>query len=372
MKIRTLHINAEKNWGGGEAQVKYLLNYLRLQGHETALACRRNSAIHTLSKKEGYVVFPLEMRNGFDISSILKLKKIMQSYKPDIVHMHTSRAHLLGTLALLLIRHKPIQLVTRRMDYPIKQAAVMRFFYTCMDRVIAISPGVKTALMQSGLPEEKIELIYSGVDLEKFNNPPDRISVRKKYALPYNPPIIAIVATMPERKGHIYLLNAMPDILKEFPQTILLVVGDGRRRPQLEELSNQLNLGSNVNFMGWVKNTAELYYGLDLLVMPSLAEGLGVSILEGLAAGLPVVGTKVGGIPDVIQDGKTGYLIPPKDSRAISDMVIKVLRDLPHAQDIGKAGRALVEEKFSALSMSKGNEALYIRLLTEKGIISDK
>jgi len=212
MKARTLHINAEKNWGGGEAQVTYLTEYLDQQGHKVAIACRQNSIIQNVCENKGYEIFPVPMRNGVDIASVMTLRKIILSYKPDVVHMHTSRAHLLGTMALQLLPRGPIKLVTRRMDYPIKQARLMRYFYTCMDKVIAISPGVKRALVQSGLPEKKIELIYSGVDLEKFKTPFDRASVRVKYHLPVDAPVIAVVATMPERKGHTYLINAMPEV----------------------------------------------------------------------------------------------------------------------------------------------------------------
>ncbi len=119
--------------------------------------------------------------------------------------------------------------------------------------------------------------------------------------------------------------------------------------------------------MGWDENPIELYYGIDLLVMPSLAEGLGVSILEAMAAGLPVVGTHVGGIPDIIKDGKTGYLVAPKNSQAISQGIKSILKNLNKARAMGKTGQTLVHRQFSAQAMSKANESLYLRLMAEKG-----
>lgn len=366
--MKILHIDSEKGWSGGQSQVEALIHHLRQWGYKNGIICPERSVLARRCRSDGYEVFGVRMRNSMDFLSIIRLAKIMKAYAPDVVHMHASKAHFLGAWAVWLAGSSCVVVVTRRMDYKLRRALLMRFYYSrLVDRVVAISSGVKRSLESSGIQPKYIEVIHDGVDLRLFDLKHDGASIRENLGIPVEARVMGVIAALIERKGHKYLLMAMPKVLRKFPDAILLVIGDGPKRRELESIVSRIGIARHIIFTGWIQRISEVLAAMDLLLLPSLAEGLGVSLIEGMAMGLPVIGTTAGGIPDMIHDQVNGFLVPPRDPDAIAKRALQLLRDPELSARMGRAGRTLVQEEFSSSIMARRNEALYLRLLANKG-----
>jgi len=351
-----LHIDPERNWGGGEAQVFGLLSYLAEKGHRNVLPTHPQGQLFSQSQKLSVKTRALIARNDFDLRAALRLRRIIYEEQYDIVHLHTKRAH---ALSLWLPRgaRRPKYLVTRRMDYPITKGWYTHQLYNCrVDGVIAISNPIFELLTAAGVDPKKIRLIHSGVDAHRF----ELISLRPNFdsALP----VVGSLAVMEERKGHRYLLEAAR-LLKQRGQRIrYLLGGDGSLKNELEKIVARLGLNEDVSFPGFVSDVPSFLEDVDVFVMPSLFEGLGVAALEAMAAGKPVVATNVGGLAESVIDSVTGLLVPPRDPRALAEAVGKLVGDRSLAGEMGKRADERVREHFTLKKMAEKNEAYYYAL----------
>ena len=353
--LRILHIDPEKNWGGGEAQVFGLLQYLSQWGHRNDLATPADGALFRQSLPSVRKI-PLSVRNDLDLRGVPALRRLIRQERYDIVHLHTKRAH---ALSLWLPRGEraPKYLVTRRMDYPEPRNCYTRYLYNRrVDGVVAISRSVADRLSEAGVNRRPIRLIYSGIDPGPFKG-------SLKDQRPNEPPNVAILAVLEERKGHRFLLGAAR-VLKERGRRIKYVfAGDGSQKAQLQRMVQRLGLREEVSFVGFVKDVPKFLSSIDVLVLPSLYEGLGVAALEAMAAGKPVVATRVGGLAESIVDGETGFLVPSRDATALAEAIQKLVGDPFMARAMGQKGTARVLSIFTMERMARQNEAYYYALL---------
>jgi glycosyltransferase involved in cell wall biosynthesis len=357
--LKILHIDPERNWGGGEAQVFGLLTYLAEKGHQNDLLTHPHGKLFTQSQKLNVRARALVARNDLDLRAILPLRGLIRKEQYDIVHLHTKRAHALsvwlphGSVA-------PKYVVTRRMDYPVTKGWTTRQLYNHRaDGVIAISKAIAELLTEGGVDPQKIRLIHSGVDAHRFD------SIVGRAHFDSNVAIVGSMAVMEERKGHRYLLEAAR-LLKDRGHRIkYLLAGDGSLKSALEKTVIALGLSHEVNFVGFVSDVPLFLAGLDIFVMPSLFEGLGVAVLEAMAAGKAVVATNVGGLVESVSDSVTGFLVPPRDSKALADALAKLVGDEMLSREMGKRGAERVREHFSLEEMARRNEAYYYALLEE-------
>ena len=355
--LKILHIDPEKNWGGGEAQVFGLLQNLAEWGHRNDLATHPEGKLFRLSQNPRVRKIPLTVRNDADIRAVPALRRLIRQERYDVVHLHTKRAH---ALSLWLPRGatSPIYLVTRRMDYPEANNWYTRYIYNRrVDGVVAISQSIADLLAKAGVDRGSIRLIYSGIDPQPFQ------SAAKEAKHCNEVPVVAMVAVLEERKGHRFLLEAAR-ILKDRGHRIsYLLAGDGSDKTQLERQVQRLGLSEDVSLVGFVSDVAKFLASIDLLVQPSLYEGLGVAALEAMAAGKPLIGTRVGGLAESIIDGETGYLVPPKDGRALAEAIANLIADSSMAHEMGRRGAARVVQSFTMEQMAKKNEEYYYALL---------
>ena len=355
--LKILHIDPEKNWGGGEAQVLGLLQNLAEWGHRNDLATPPDGELFRQSLDTSVRKVPLTVRNDFDLRGIPALRHLIRQEKYDIVHLHTKRAH---ALSLWLPRDdgRPKYIVTRRMDYPEARNFYTRYLYNRrVDGVVAISQSIVDLLSAAGVHRGSIRLIYSGIDPRPFRS---AVSARRR---PQEPATVAVVAVLEERKGHRFLLDAAR-MLKDRGRKIKYVLaGDGSRKAQLQQMAQMLGLQEEVSFVGFVKDVPNLLSSIDLLVLPSLYEGLGVAALEGMAAGKPVVGTRVGGLAESIVHGETGFLVPAGDGTALAEAIEKLVVDPSMAQAMGQRGIERVLNNFTIEQVARQNEEYYYELL---------
>jgi glycosyltransferase involved in cell wall biosynthesis len=357
--LKIIHIDPERNWGGGEAQVFGLLTHLAAKGHQNVLLGHPEGRIYEAVKKLNIKTRPLIVRNDFDPLAALRLSRIIREERCDLIHLHTKRAH---ALALWLRRREttPKIVVTRRMDYPVAKGWYTNQLYNSkVDGVIAISRSIVSILSEGGVDSKKITLIHSGVDARRF----ERVAVRVK--TDSDSAVVGMAGIMEERKGHRSLLEAAR-LLKDRGQRIrYLLAGDGSLKPELQTRAATLGLKDQVSFPGFISNIAEFLGAIDLFVMPSLFEGLSVAVLEAMAAGKPVVATNVGGLAESGIDSITGFLVPPQDPRALADAIEKLIAEKSLARRMGARGAERVREHFTLEKMAEKNEAYYFTLIHE-------
>ena len=354
--LKILHIDPERLWGGGEVQVLGLLGSLADKGHRNDLLTHPDGKLWERCQGSEIRTLPLVVRNDLDLRPVWNLRRHIRRESYDIVHLHTKRAH---ALSMWLPRgpRTPKYLVTRRMDYPESKNYYTRYLYNrCIDGVVAISQSIVELLVEAGVDARRIRLIYSGIDVTRFNSGARRIAAERI-------PVIGTVAVLQERKGHRFLLEAVAQLKALGISLRCLLAGEGAERKSLEEMGRLLGLGQEVSFLGFVADTPAFLAGIDIFVLPSLHEGLGVAALEAMAAGKAVVASRVGGLAEVIADGETGLLVPPGDSRALGEAIAKLIADPSLARAMGRRAAAHVREHFTVEKMAAQNETYYYELL---------
>jgi glycosyltransferase involved in cell wall biosynthesis len=353
--LKILHIDPERGWGGGEAQVLGLLTYLAARGHQNHLLAYPDGRLWQRCQELDVTRLALVARNDLDVRPVWRLRRLIGSERYDIVHLHTKRAHALAAW-LPHGASGPRYVVTRRMDYPEKRNCRTRYLYNhCVDGIVAISRPIVDLLVHAGVDRGKIRLIHSGIDVGRF--------AYDGNATEWRTATIGTLAVLEPRKGHVFLLQAVARLKAHGLRLRCLLAGVGGERKHLEGLTRQLGLDSEVEFLGFVDDAPVFLAGINIFVHPSLHEGLGVAVLEAMASGKPVVATRVGGLSDVIIDGRTGLLVAPADSAALSEAIAALIADPSRARAMGQAAAAHAREHFGLERMAARNEEYYFELL---------
>ena len=358
--MKILHVESGKHFYGGARQVAYIIKGLSELGVENILACPTGAII--AKEVSPYAkVFEMKMKGDADFGLVGRLKKIIKEESPDIVHLHSRRgADTWGAIAAKLT-HTPCVL-SRRVDNP-ESRLLVSLKYRLYDHVITISEAIRQILLSEGVSPEKVTCVRSAVDAIPYLQPVDRQAMRKEFQLPEDAIIIGIVAQLIPRKGHLYLIDAIETLDKEYPNIRVLCFGQGPLRSQLESLVKQKNLSDIIQFTGFRTDLPKWLGGLDILAHPADMEGLGVSLLQASAAAVPIVTTKAGGLPEAVQDGKTGILINPGDTGSLTTVLKDLIENPELRQQLGSAGRSRILEDFSIEAMVKGNLEVYRKIL---------
>lgn len=359
-----LHVETGMHLYGGALQVYYLLRGLAAAGWRSVLVCSEGSAIAQAAAAFVHRVYAVPMHGDLDLKFIGRLRGIVRAEAPDLIHLHSRRgADVLGGIAARL--EKIPVVLSRRVDNPEARWAA-RIKYRLFDRVVTISQGIREVLLAEGVPPEKVMCVHSAVDTERFRPGGDRAWFDRTFGLAPGDKAIGVVAQLIPRKGHRYLLGAAPRILESCPEARFLLFGKG---PLEEELRAQIaaaGLQEQVRLAGFRDDLDRVLPCLDLVVHPAEMEGLGVSLLQAAAAGVPLIGTAAGGIPEIVRDGQSGLLVPPKDEAALAAAVLTLLRDPERARELGREGRRLAEDCFSITAMVNGNLSVYRELLARR------
>lgn len=360
--LRILHLDAEMGFRGGERQVQLLVHGLRAAGHEQLVAGPEGGKLLPVLAGEGFATAAWKRPWLLGIRSpFLKywMQEVADRFRPDIVHAHTGNAHTLAVIALLE-RHRVV--VTRRVDFPIKANSFSRVKYTRPGQhYIAISHTIRDVLVAGGVAPERIDIVHSGVDVARVTGG-DGAAVRREWLGGDEGPVIGFVGALVDHKAPWVLAEAARLVRRELPGARVVFVGDGELRPRLEEMAADSPPGTIV-LAGWREDMANCLAAMDLFVMPSKLEGLCTSLIDALAAGVPAVASRAGGIPDVVVDGETGDLVPPLDAGALAAAIVALWRDPARRERYRAAGRARVESHFTAAAMIRGTQAVYHRVM---------
>lgn len=362
--MKTLHIEMGRHRLGGTMQVYYLLRGLKALGVPASLVCPVNSPLHQLALQEGLTVHAVPFAGDHDLLFIPRLLRILKQEQPDIVHIHSRRgADTLGLVAAKLAGGAKV-IISRRVDDPIRLNGFNRLRYVRLpDRVVTVSKGIARVLEAAGVPAAKIRQVYSAIDFKSYQSPLDVPTARQRLELPPAVPVLAVIAQLIPRKGHRFLLEALPTILASHPDTQVLFVGEGADEARLREQVSRLGLSGHVRFLGYRNDIGDILRACDLLVHPATMEGFANVAMQAMAAGLPVVSSAVGGMPESVRDGVTGLLVPPQDPALLAAAILRLLDDPALPRQLGERGKAIVENEFNTDAMVKGNLAVYEELL---------
>ena len=380
---RLLLVNRYPGMGGAERVFLNLLRRVDRTRFELVAATSEEGPLAAAIRETGLPLVFLPMveltyRRPWSLPAVLqrmatcsrRLPSLIAQMQIDLVHANGIQAQLqIGAAARRagaavlwhmhdILRHVPANV------WAVRRAA------RSASAVVGVSKGTCLALERMGVKREKIQLIYATTDID-FQRPPppeERDLVRAEMSLPAQAPVIGFVGALEPRKAPEDLLRAAPPILARYPEVRFLLVGGERigaipHRPKLEGLARQLRISAHVTFAGHRQNVARFLAAMDVLCVPSLNEPLGLVVMEGLFAQLPVVGTRVGGTPEIITDGETGFLVPARAPRELARRVCELLADPALARRMAKAGQARAAELFSVERMIKEIEALYEKLL---------
>ncbi len=367
LSLNTLHVETGRHLYGGGLQAIYLARGLMDRGHRATLVCAAGSGIEQEARDRGIPVRPIKIFHDADLCIAFRILRVIRGERPQVVHLHSRRgADLFGGIAARLAR-VPVTVLSRRVDDRVRLDPIGRLKHLVLpDKVVAISGGIRDVLIDCGVPAERVALVHSGVVTGEFCYERDRAWFASEFGVPEGAPVIGTIAQLIERKGHRFLFQAAVDILREFPETRFLILGEGAMRATLEAMARDVGISESVIFAGFRGDIARIIPCLDIVAHPALREGLGVSLLQASTSGVAIVGANAGGIPEIVHNGETGILIEPGDAGAIADACIRLLRDPELRAGLGERARAMVETEFSTEQMIEGNLRIYRELLQGK------
>ena len=360
--LRILHVDPERGWGGGQAQLVDLCRHLAERGHSQVVACRPDGALRP-RLHAGVGLCDLRVRNDFDLAAAWRLRRVLRAQTFDIVHFHTARAH---ALAPWLPRRESRFVVSRLMDYAPHVRPRVRYLYNrCVDGVIAISQAIADVLVQAGVDRDHLRVIYLGIDIDHVRpaTTEDREAVRREWNADPHDVVLFTAAVLEPRKGHDVLLDSFAELVHEGMPLRWVICGDGSLRANLEARVRERGVVDRVVFTGFSAEVPRLLGGADVFVLPSLHEGLGIAVIEAMAAGLPVIASRVGGLPEIVEEGETGLLVPPRDAAALAAALRRLGVDRAYARELGQWGRARTLQLFSSTRMAHAIESYYEELL---------
>lgn len=374
--IKIMRIIARLNIGGPALHVILLTSHLSPPKFDSTLICGQIDATEgdMIYLAEEYEVKPLvipELGRNIsilrDIRITWKLFCLMRQYKPDIVHTHTAKAGFVGRLAAWLAR-VPVRIHTFHghvfHGYFGKRKTQLflgleRLCSRISTRIITISPKLRDELVQEYriASADKFVVIPLGFDLTRLLNPASR-NFRVERDLPQEAKLVGIVGRLVPIKNHALFLQAIQYIQGD--DIHFVVIGDGETRAEMEELADELDIADRVTFVGWVKDLGSALYELSAVVLTSINEGTPVSLIEAMAAGVPVISTAVGGVPDVLDNGRFGTLVPPSDPEALAKAIVDVL-DGKHP-DLATAQQSAFD-RYDVSRLTQNLGSLYIGTL---------
>jgi L-malate glycosyltransferase len=346
--IRSLHIDTARTWRGGQNQVLLTVTGLSAIGHPAVLVAHEDGELKRRAQ-EGLRFVGFSPRSEFDVHAAWQLAKVVTDVQPDVVHAHDPMAVALVAMVLQMktgLARRPLVVAARRVDFHLKRHAFSRWKYKHVDVFLAASGVIASMLEQDGISADRIETVHDGVPISYIDKQP-RVDAHATFWLPKGVPVVGNVAALVAHKGQKHLVAAAKRVVRELPDTRFLIVGDGELREALERQIKELGLERHVLLTGFRPDALGLMKSLDLFVMSSVTEGLGSAVLEAMACHIPIVGTRAGGIPEALVDGKSGLLVPPHDDEALATAIVRVLKDQELATRLADGGRARVEDAFS-------------------------
>lgn len=380
-KIQVLQLVNGEFYGGAERIQEMILKFIDRDTFQPYCISLMNGTFVKKVQSEEIPIEVVPMRAKIDIRVIFKIAQFAHRNRIALIHTHSIRTNLLGRIVGKIEKvpvvthvhgsplHETKNILKRRFNYWIE-----RLINQWSNYHICVSYALKDRLESKKVPKKRIEVIPNGIELNRFrpnhgSHKPnlDKLPARKKLGLDSKTPVISMTALFRPIKGAKYLIKAMPHVIKKYPKTSCLLVGEFKRKSyqkKLMNLSKSLNLEGKIHFLGFRSDISGILAASDMVVLPSLlGEGLPTAILEAMAMGKPVIATSVEGITEIIQEGETGFLVPSGDYQKLAQVIIHILENPEMASRIGSKAQTKVRQQYSAKSMVQKIEQVYFKVL---------
>ena len=358
--MRILHVDSARTWRGGQNQVLLTAQGMRRLGHEVTVAVCRGGALETRARVVGLETCSVAFHGDLSPTAILGLASELRARRPDIVHAHDPHA-LSAALFAIRIARTGILVAERRVDFALR-GAFSRFKYRQARRIIAASRAIAAVLQNNGISKERIRVVYEGVR----DRDPKAGGRELLYGLgvPKDSPVVGNIAALTDHKDHLTLIEAAGIVLKRRNDVRFVIAGEGECRPILEQRLHTTALDDKVLLLGFRDDIDVLLPAFTIFCLSSHMEGLGTSLLDAMAFGLPIVATKAGGIPEAVEDGVTGRVVPVRDPHRLAEALLDLLENPERRSAMGKAGRASFEQRFVVDRMVESTLGVYRELIS--------
>ncbi|MEW5768357.1 MAG: glycosyltransferase [bacterium] len=365
-KIRILHVIQWLEQGGAEKGACLLAASLNKDRYESIVCAFQDGLMRQYIEPLGVDLNIVEKKHKLDMVFLMKLVYLMKKKKVDLVHCRGIPPTVYGGMAAKLAGLPLVTSVHGRSQFQTKTGLKALYLIQKFGgKVVAVSESMRDDLVREGnLERDKIMVIHNGIDVKNIELGDGGQIKREEFKVDTSSLVIGAVGTLRPVKGYEYLVRAMPLILESLPQVRLVFIGDGESADELKEITEHLGLQDSVLFLGRRKYAQRLMNGFDVLAVSSLSEGLSMVILEAMSVSVPVVATKVGGNPEVVEDGVTGILVEKKSEVSLAQGLIWILKDENKRKAMGKAGWKRVKEAFSLKDMVRKYEEVYESLLS--------
>jgi glycosyltransferase involved in cell wall biosynthesis len=366
--LSLFQIDAGKEWRGGQRQSFFFAKQLKRNGYSFQFVVQPGSPLHQKAADAGLPVFPLKISSEADMRSVLRLSLAMKRKKCRLIHSHDAHSVAVGAAAASLAK-VPIRVISRRVDFPIKKNVLsQRKYKKNVDAIIAVSEGVKNVLVDSGIEAQFIRVIPDGIDFAPYEDKTSKDYLRRELSFAPDDFLVGIVAQLSDDKGHKYLIQASKTLREKAPDIKIVIVGEGPLRLELNKQVKEIQSEDMVFFLGFREDVPQILNSLDMFVLSSEHEGLGSILMDAMACRLPIVATRVGGIPEVVDHQKTGLLVPPQRPKLLANAILKLYEDRDLGLALGNKGYEVVHRKFSSESMAARALDLYEELAKRKGV----
>jgi len=363
--VSVLHVTRNLEVGGAETLIHRLVTEQERGRWRAGVCCLGSPGpLGEDLLRAGYRVHALDASPGFRLATILGLRRVIASEAVDVVHAHTYSPFFFAALATLLMPHVVLIYTEHGRLYPererLRRQLVNPLLARRADHIVSISGSTRTALaVHDNFPEDRIRVIWNGVRIAEPVQPEEVSRVRRGLGIDPGAPVLGMAARLVELKDVPMALRALRIVVEREPACRLVIAGDGPERGRLERLARETGVAASVHFLGMRPDLERLYAAFDVFLLSSRTEGISVTLLEAMARGCPAVVTGVGGNPEVVLDGRTGFVVAPGDHRTMASRILRLLRERELLRSMGRSSAERVRDCFSFERMLASYEALY-------------
>lgn len=364
--MKILHISTPMGWRGGEQQAWYLVDALADMGIRNAMLCPAGSEMEARLKPADCITFTFKSRGLLNLNLAYEVSKICKSQGIDLVHTHDAHAHAAAVLAATFFRLKAPLVISRRVDFAVSPTPFSRWKYNhhAVKRILCVSEEIRKITAPSIRRKEYIRVVHSGIDLKRYASAPANGILHKELDLPSEVLLVGNLSALADHKDYTTWIRAAAEIIKIRKDIHFIIAGGGAEESRIKSLIGELGISNRVHMLGFRKDVVSVMQSLDVFMISSATEGLGTIVLEAFAAGVPVVATAAGGIPELVENGVTGLLVPVRDYKGLCKDVLRIFADTALRDQLVKAARVKVEE-FSYLTTAQKTLDQYKEVLSK-------
>ena len=340
-----VHLSTATGWRGGEQQLAYLIEELEERSIPQILMCPQDSKLEEFCIQRSIPYYSYNKGKLFQLGFAKEIDRIVKSTPRSILHSHDSHSHTAAYIAFRLFGVRSPLVVSRRVDFQIGKNLMSKWKYnaTNISSIICVSEAIKEIIRPDIQKQELITTVHSGIDLNKFRGIAD-LDLHREFDISKSKKIVGNTSAISDHKDYYTFIDTAAKILKQDKDVHFLIVGDGPMREEIEIYSVKCGLQNDITFSGFRTDVTSILPGFDVFLFPSKTEGLGTSVLDAFAAGVPVVATTAGGIPEMVIPEVTGLACPVADSDCLSSSVIRILNDKSLAEQVIKAAKKKLTE----------------------------